>query len=69
SGAVAVAAKLHLPALADSARAAFTDGMAATLWVCAGLAVAAALLALLFLPRRTAAGGRRRESEHDVVAI
>jgi DHA2 family multidrug resistance protein-like MFS transporter len=37
--------------------------------VCAGLALAGALLALLFLPRRAAAGSRRRESEHDVVAI
>ncbi|SFW58351.1 DHA2 family efflux MFS transporter permease subunit [Amycolatopsis australiensis] len=66
--AVAVAAKLHLPALAASARAAFTDGMAATLWVCAGLGVTGALLALLFLPGRTAAGTQPRESEHDVVA-
>jgi DHA2 family multidrug resistance protein-like MFS transporter len=69
SGAVAVAEKLHLPALADSARLAFTDGMAATLWVCAGLGLAGALLALLFLPGRTGAGEQPRESEHDVVAI
>ncbi|WP_410593494.1 DHA2 family efflux MFS transporter permease subunit [Amycolatopsis sp. lyj-23] len=69
SAAVAVAEKLHLPSLAGSARAAFTDGMAATLWVCAGLGVAGALLALLFLPGRSAAGAQPRESEHDVVAI
>ncbi|MEA5359333.1 DHA2 family efflux MFS transporter permease subunit [Amycolatopsis sp., V23-08] len=68
SGAVAVAGKLHLPALADSARAAFADGMAATLWVCAGLGVAGAVLAVLFLPGRVAAGTEPRESEHDVVA-
>jgi hypothetical protein len=43
--------------------------MAATLWVCAGPAVAGALLALLFLPGRVAAGAQRRESGHDVVAI
>ena len=67
SSAVAVAEKLHLPSLADSARVAFTDGMAATLWVCAGLGVAGALLALLFLPGRTAPEARPRESEHDVV--
>jgi DHA2 family multidrug resistance protein-like MFS transporter len=69
SGAIAVAGKLHLPALADSARLAFTDGMAATLWVCAGLGVAGAVLALLFLPGRPAVAAHRRESEHDVVAI
>ncbi|WIV60082.1 DHA2 family efflux MFS transporter permease subunit [Amycolatopsis nalaikhensis] len=68
SAAVAVAAKLHLPALADSARTAFTDGMAATLLVCAGLGVAGALLALLFLPGRPAGGTQPRESAHDVVA-
>ncbi|SED79141.1 drug resistance transporter, EmrB/QacA subfamily [Amycolatopsis tolypomycina] len=69
SGAVAVAEQLHRPGLAESARAAFTDGMAATLWVCAGLAVAGALLALLFLPGRAGAGAQPRESGHDVVAI
>ncbi|MFJ7211609.1 DHA2 family efflux MFS transporter permease subunit [Amycolatopsis sp. NPDC098790] len=68
SGAVAVAEKLHLPSLADSARVAFTDGMAATLWVCAGLGVVGALLALLFLPGRAGPEVRPRESEHDVVA-
>jgi EmrB/QacA subfamily drug resistance transporter len=68
SGAVAVAEQLHLPALAASARTAFTGGMAATLWVCAGLGVAGALLALVFLPGRVAAGAQPRESEHDVVA-
>jgi EmrB/QacA subfamily drug resistance transporter len=68
SGAIAVAGQLHRPALAESARAAFTDGMAATLGVCAGLGAAGALLALLFLPGRAAAGAVPRESEHDVVA-
>jgi hypothetical protein len=42
--------------------------MAVTLWVCAGLGVAGALLALRFLPGRVAAEPRRRESGHDVVA-
>jgi EmrB/QacA subfamily drug resistance transporter len=68
SAAIALAGKLHLPALAGSARVAFTDGMAVTLWVCAGLGVAGALLALRFLPGRVAAEPRRRESGHDVVA-
>jgi EmrB/QacA subfamily drug resistance transporter len=68
SAAVAVAEKLHLPALADSARAAFADGMSATLWVCAGLGVAGALLAAFVLPGRAVAGAGTRQSEHDVVA-
>ncbi len=68
SGAVAVAEKLHLPWLADSARVAFTDGMSATLWVCAGLGLAGALLALAFLPGRSAtAGHEQRQSEHVAV--
>jgi MFS family permease len=69
SAAIAVADRLHLPALAESARTAFTDGMAATLWVCAGVCVAGSLLALVFLPGRTAGGTQPRESEHDVVGI
>ncbi|WP_439384350.1 DHA2 family efflux MFS transporter permease subunit [Amycolatopsis lexingtonensis] len=69
SAAIAVAGKLHLPGLAESARTAFADGMAATLWVCAGLGVAAGLLAALFLPGRAVAGAQPRESGHDVVAI
>ncbi|WP_410630426.1 DHA2 family efflux MFS transporter permease subunit [Amycolatopsis sp. cmx-4-83] len=69
SAAIAVAGKLHLPGLAESARVAFTDGMAVTLWGCAGLGVAGALLAALFLPGRAAAEVQPRESGHDVVAI
>jgi hypothetical protein len=33
-------------------RAAYAGGLDVMLWVCAGIAVTAALLALLFLPRR-----------------
>ena len=68
SGAVAVAGRLQLPSLADSARVAFTNGMSATLWVCAGLGVLSAVLALAFLPGRSAtAGDERRQSEHVAV--
>jgi DHA2 family multidrug resistance protein-like MFS transporter len=54
-GAVAVAQRLHSPALLHSARGAFTYGMAQSLLVSAVVAVAGAILALLFLPRGTAA--------------
>jgi hypothetical protein len=33
-------------------RSAFVHGLDVMLWVCAGIALASALLALLFLPRR-----------------
>ncbi|MGZ4331424.1 MAG: MFS transporter [Solirubrobacteraceae bacterium] len=56
-GAVAVAGRLHSPALLHSARTAFVQGMDHALMVSAGIAAAGAVLALLFLPgiaRRTA---------------
>ena len=49
---VAVADKLGSAALLDSARHAFVQGMDTMLWVCGGIALASALLALIFLPRR-----------------
>ena len=49
---VAVAHKLGSAALLDSVRHAFVQGMDAMLWVCGGIALASAILALLFLPRR-----------------
>lgn len=68
SGAVAVAGQLRLPWLADSARVAFADGMGATLWVCAGLGVLGALLAVVFLPGRSArSADELPQSEHVAV--
>ena len=49
---VAVAHALGSVALLDSARYAFVQGLDAMLWVCGGIALASAILALLFLPRR-----------------
>jgi hypothetical protein len=51
---VAVAHKLGSPALLDTVRTAFVHGMSGMLWTCCGIAVGCAILALLFLPRRTA---------------
>ncbi len=39
-------------ALLDSVRSAFVQGLDTMLWVCAGIALVSAILALLFLPRR-----------------
>ena len=49
---VAVAHALGSAALLDSARYAFVQGLDAMLWVCGGIALASAILALVFLPRR-----------------
>ncbi len=49
---IAVAHQLGSAALLDSARHAFVQGMDTMLWVCSGIALAGAILALLFLPRR-----------------
>jgi MFS transporter, DHA2 family, multidrug resistance protein len=49
---LAVAARAHSPALVDSVRHAFVDGMDAALLVSAGVAALGMLLALVFLPGR-----------------
>jgi len=51
---VRVAAALRSPELLAGVRAAFTHGMDVTLWVSAGIAAVAVLLAIVFLPRRSA---------------
>jgi EmrB/QacA subfamily drug resistance transporter len=52
SGGVAVAHDLGSPALLYSVSAAFVHGLDVMLWCCAAIALAAALLALAFLPRQ-----------------
>jgi hypothetical protein len=47
-----VAHELGSAALLDWVRHAFVQGMDTMLWVCGGIALASAILALLFLPRR-----------------
>jgi MFS transporter, DHA2 family, multidrug resistance protein len=49
---VGVAHQLGSAALLDSVRHAFVQGMDAMLWVCGAIALASAILAVLFLPRR-----------------
>jgi len=49
---VQVAHELGSVALLEEVRTAFVHGMDAMLWACSGIALASAILALLFLPRR-----------------
>jgi MFS transporter, DHA2 family, multidrug resistance protein len=75
---IAVARKLGSPALLESVRSAFVHGITLMLWVSAGLAVVAVVLALLFLPWQATAAPQpppsagpvpdARESAHDRVA-
>jgi MFS transporter, DHA2 family, multidrug resistance protein len=51
---VAVAAKLDSATLLGAVHAAYAHGVDDMLWVCAGIAIAAAVLAALFLPRQPA---------------
>jgi hypothetical protein len=55
AGGVAVAHEVHSAALLVMTRAAFVHGLDVMLAVCAIIALASALLALAFLPRRPAA--------------
>src|SRR6516165_115136 len=75
---IAVARRLGSPALLESVRSAFVHGITLMLWVSAGLAAVAVVLALLFLPWRATAAPEppasagppldARESAHDRVA-
>ena len=49
---IAIAQKAGSAALLDAVRTAFVHALDVMLWVCAGIAMAAAVLALAFLPRR-----------------
>lgn len=52
TGGIAVARQSHSALPLDGVRTAFTDALDTMLWACAGIALAAAVLALAFLPRR-----------------
>jgi len=55
---VEVAERLHSPQLLAAVHQAFASGVDVMLWICAGISIASALLAALFLPRQlTGAAG------------
>ena len=51
---VATARAAHSTGLLDAVRAAYVHGLDVMLWVCAGIAITSAVLALVYLPRWTA---------------
>ena len=63
----AVARQVGSAALLDDVRSAFVHGMDLMLWTCGGIAVACAVLALLFLPRRTAAAAAADQAAPTVL--
>ena len=54
AGGVATARAAGSSALLDAVRSAYVHGLDVMLWACAGIAIASALLAVVFLPRWTA---------------
>lgn len=65
---VAVATRLHSPALAESVRHSFVQGMDAALVFSAGIAALAVLASLIFLPGRGAAAAPVEQSAVEKVA-
>jgi MFS transporter, DHA2 family, multidrug resistance protein len=53
---VLVAQRLHSPQLLGAVHQAYASGVDVMLWICAGIAIASAILAALFLPRQPGAG-------------
>jgi EmrB/QacA subfamily drug resistance transporter len=64
-GGVAVAGQLHSQALLNSVREAFAHGLDEALIVSAGIAIAGAVLALLFLPRASGATDARESKRRE----
>ncbi|HEX4703600.1 MAG TPA: MFS transporter [Pseudonocardiaceae bacterium] len=62
---VQVARALHAPDLLASVRSAFTHGMDGTLWVSCGVAAVGVVLAIVFLPRRSATIGGHGADRDD----
>ncbi|HEY2316020.1 MAG TPA: DHA2 family efflux MFS transporter permease subunit [Streptosporangiaceae bacterium] len=52
---VEVAMRLHSPQLLEAVHVAYASGVVVMLWVCAAIAIAAAVLAAMFLPRQQGA--------------
>jgi len=61
AGGADVAKAASSPVLLGQVRSAFVGGMDVMLWTCAGIAIASALLAWMFLPRRS--GGQNEERD------
>jgi DHA2 family multidrug resistance protein-like MFS transporter len=64
AGGLQVAHQLGSLSLLAQVRAAYASGLDVMLWVCAAIALTAALLALLFLPRQTAPADAAGTADH-----
>jgi MFS transporter, DHA2 family, multidrug resistance protein len=64
----AIARQAHSAALGGSVHAAYSAGVDAMLWVCAGIAIAAAVLAALFMPQRAGSGTAAGLERSDVTS-
>lgn len=62
AGGVAVAREAGSPVLLEEVRSAFVHGMDVMLWTCGGIAIASALLAWMFLPRRSGGQNEGRDA-------
>jgi hypothetical protein len=65
-GGVAVAHRLHSPALLASVQRAFVHGMVLALLVSAGIALVGAVLTLVFLPRSNVPPGPVQPGRNEV---
>jgi MFS transporter, DHA2 family, multidrug resistance protein len=68
AGGVAVARAVGSQSLLDGVRVAYVNGMDVMLWVCAGIAAAAALMALAFLPSGTGERGQAGGTDDTAAA-
>ena len=68
SGGVSVAHDLGSASLLYAVRAAFVHGLDIMLWCCAGIALAAAVLALAFLPRQAGTPGEEVPGQEPLAA-
>jgi MFS transporter, DHA2 family, multidrug resistance protein len=62
---VAVSAQAHSPQLLGTVHTAYASGVDVMLWVCAAIAIAASVLALLFIPRQLAPADSDRTAAPD----
>jgi MFS family permease len=66
-GAAGVVARAISAALLGTVRTSYVHGLDVMLWVCAGIAITSAVLALAFLPSRAAASGQPALPDHDTL--
>jgi DHA2 family multidrug resistance protein-like MFS transporter len=69
AGGIATAKASGSTALLDMVRSAYVHGLDVMLWVCAGIAIASALLAVMFLPRRAAASSEGTDDDTAAAAV